>query len=517
MADTMRGVYTNLTEIRRNVFCEVAKIAYEGGDDQAKKLDELPYKIIPGDVATYRESVFLERAIVGERIRLTLGLPLQGVDRPEQLSDGLAEAAKPETYYQPPLINIIKFACNACEDNVYRVTNMCQGCLAHPCREICPKGAITFVDKKAHIDQEKCIHCGQCAKVCPYHAILHKERPCASACGMHAIGSDEHGRAQIDYEKCVSCGQCLINCPFGAIADKGQIYQLIQGFNRGDRIYALVAPAFVNQFPGLASTGKLKAALKAVGFHDVVEVAIGADLCTVDEAHDFLEEVPGKLNFMATSCCPAWSMMAKTAFPDLAKNISMTMTPMVFTARMMKQADPEARMCFIGPCAAKKLEASRRTVRSDVDFVLTFEELAGIIEAKDLDLASLEVDPAEQDLIHASAAGRGFAQSGGVAKAVADKIKEWHPDMDVKIASAQGLAECKKLLMLAKAGKYNGYLLEGMGCPGGCIGGAGTIADPARTAVQLNKYIKEAPFTDPEQSAFMSNIHVLKDDPDFEL
>ena len=183
----------------------------------------------------------------------------------------------------------------------------------------------------------------------------------------------------------------------------------------------------------------------------------------------------------------------------------------------LKQADPEARMCFIGPCAPKKLEASRRTVRSDVDFVLTFEELAGIIEAKDLDLASLEVDPAEQDLIHASAAGRGFAQSGGVAKAVADKIKEWHPDMDVKIASAQGLAECKKLLMLAKAGKYNGYLLEGMGCPGGCIGGAGTIADPARTAVQLNKYIKEAPFTDPEQSAFMSNIHVLKDDPDFEL
>ena len=174
-------------------------------------------------------------------------------------------------------------------------------------------------------------------------------------------------------------------------------------------------------------------------------------------------------------------------------------------------------MCFIGPCAAKKLEASRRTVRSDVDFVLTFEELAGIIEAKDIDVANLEVDPDEIDLVHASGAGRGFAQSGGVAKAVADKIKEWNPDMDVKIASAQGLAECKKLLMLAKAGKYNGYLLEGMGCPGGCIGGAGTIADPARTAVALNKYVKEAPFQDPEQSAFMTSIHVLKDDPDFEV
>lgn len=334
---------------------------------------------------------------------------------------------------------------------------------------------------------------------------------------MNAIHSDPLGRAEIDYSKCVSCGQCLVSCPFGAIADKGQIYQLIQGFNRGDRIYALVAPAFVNQFPQLAAAGKLKAALRAVGFCDVVEVAIGADLCTVDEAKDFLAEVPEKLDFMATSCCPAWSMMAKTAFPALAKNISMTMTPMVFTARMMKQADPEARMCFIGPCAAKKLEASRRTVRSDVDFVLTFEELAGIIEARDIDVDSLEVDPAENDLAYASAAGRGFAQSGGVAKAVADKIKEWHPDREVKIASAQGLAECKKLLLMAKAGKYNGYLLEGMGCPGGCIGGAGTIADPNRTAVALNKYIKEAPFTDPEDSAFMNSIHMLKDDPNFEL
>ena len=245
-----------------------------------------------------------------------------------------------------------------------------------------------------------------------------------------------------------------------------------------------------------------------------MEVAIGADLCTVDEAHDFLEEVPGKLDFMATSCCPAWSMMAKTAFPALAKNISMTMTPMVFTARMMKQADPEARMCFIGPCAAKKLEASRRSVRSEVDFVLTFEELRGMFAAKDIDFSQI---PDTEAHYKASAPGVGFAASGGVAQAVVNAIKKMDPDREVKVMSAQGLADCKKLLMLAKAGKYNGYLLEGMGCPGGCIGGAGTIADPARTAIQLNKYMKEAPFTDPEQSPYMSEIHVLKDDPNFEL
>ena len=515
----MRGVETRIRDIRHRIFTEVARMAYHTEWPTDRRIEALPYDIMPGEVAENRQDIFLERAIVGERLRLAMGLPCRSAAEHAPLSDNIDAATKEETYYTPPLINIIKFACNACPENQVRVTDVCQGCMARPCVEVCPKGAVSIdpFTRKSIIDQDKCIKCGRCVGVCPYNAIVKTERPCAAACGMGAIHSDELGRAEIDYSKCVSCGQCLVNCPFGAIADKGQIYQLIQGFNRGDRIYALVAPAFINQFPGLASTGKLKAALKAVGFYDVVEVAIGADLCTVDEAHDFLEEVPEKLSFMATSCCPAWSMMAKTAFPDLAKNISMTMTPMVFTARMMKQADPDARMCFIGPCAAKKLEASRRTVRSDVDFVLTFEELAGIIEAKDLDLDNLEVDPAEMDLCYASAAGRGFAQSGGVAKAVADKIKEWRPDMEVKIASAQGLADCKKLLMLAKAGKYNGYLLEGMGCPGGCIGGAGTIADPVRTAAVLNKYVKDATFTDPEQSAFMSNIHMLKDDPNFEI
>ena len=515
----MRGIYTPVTDIRRKVFTEVARMAYEVNElsDYEKLMRELPFKIIPGEEKSLRSSIFLERAIISERVRLAMGMSLRPLDESVPASEGLEHSVIADKYYEPPLINVIKFACNACPEKVIKVTAMCQGCLAHPCQEVCPKHAISFRNGKSHIDQSLCVKCGRCVNSCPYSAIVKTERPCAAACGMGAIHSDELGRAEIDYSKCVSCGQCLVNCPFGAIADKGQIYQLIQGFNRGDRIYALVAPAFINQFPSLASTGKLKAALKAIGFYDVVEVAIGADLCTVDEAHDFLEEVPGKLDFMATSCCPAWSMMAKTAFPALAKNISMTMTPMVFTARMMKQKDPTARMCFIGPCAAKKLEASRRTVRSDVDFVLTFEELAGIIEGKDLDIDLLEVDENEAALCSASAAGRGFAQSGGVANAVANKIKEWHPDMEVKIASAQGLADCKKLLMLAKAGKYNGYLLEGMGCPGGCIGGAGTIADPARTAIQLNKYVKEAPFADPEQSPFMSEIHVLKDDPDFEL
>ena len=270
MAGSMRGVYTNLTEIRRRVFTEVARIAYASAKDlpgeekpeAVSQLRQLPYDIIPGDVATYRESVFLERAIVQERIRLAMGLPLQNLDKPESVTHGIRKAAVPETYYEPPLINIIKFACNACEDNVYRVMpSACQGCLAHPCRESCPKGAITFKDKKAFIDHEKCVSCGRCASVCPYHAIHHHVRPCADACGMHAIGSDEHGRAKIDYEKCVSCGQCLVNCPFGAIADKSQIFQVIMAINAGEEVIAEVAPAFVGQFGGKGNVEKLREAL----------------------------------------------------------------------------------------------------------------------------------------------------------------------------------------------------------------------------------------------------------------
>ena len=363
-------------------------------------------------------------------------------------------------------------------------------------------------------DNSKCILCRRCVAVCQKNQYAGVIETCERGYDTHIACAFD---MPLSETACVACGQCLVSCPFGAIVDKGQIFQVIQSILKGDRVIAIVAPAFIGQFSGKVSPGKFVTAMKQLGFDRVMEVAIGADLCTIEEAKDFLEKVPEKQDYMATSCCPAWHSMIEKLFPGEMHKISMTLTPMVFTARMMKQADPDARMCFIGPCAAKKLEASRRTVRSDVDFVLTFEELAGIIEAKDLDLDNLEVDPAEMDLCYASAAGRGFAQSGGVAKAVADKIKEWRPDMEVKIASAQGLADCKKLLMLAKAGKYNGYLLEGMGCPGGCIGGAGTIADPVRTAAVLNKYVKDAEFTDPEQSAFMSNIHMLKDDPNFEV
>ena len=204
-----------------------------------------------------------------------------------------------------------------------------------------------------------------------------------------------------------------------------------------------------------------------------------------------MREVPEHQPFMATSCCPSWSVMAKKLFPELAPYISMALTPMVLTARMVKKENPDACIAFIGPCAAKKLEASRRSIRSDVDFVLTFEELMGMFEAKNVKFEDIS-DDEKVELNSGTGSGRGFAVSGGVAQAVADVIKKLDPDREIKVASAQGLRECRKLLHLAKAGKYDGYLLEGMGCPGGCVAGAGTLQAVPKSTASINKYVKEA-------------------------
>ena len=496
----MRGVHSIIDDARRNVFTEVARLAYTGDYDS---VDSIPYRIIPGEIARHRNDVFLERAVVAARVKLALGMDLRPGAPREPLSQRIRDAATDQKYFEEPLVNIITFACNACPEKQVRITDSCQGCVSHPCMNVCPKDAI-YLDKfkRCHIDQDKCIRCGKCYNQCPYRAISKIERPCAAACGMDAIGSDEEGRAKIDYKKCVSCGMCLVNCPFGAIADKSQIFQLIHAMKGGSKVIACVAPAFVSQFGDKVTPAKLRSAMREIGFSDVVEVAIGADLCTIEEAEDFLKKVPAEQPFMGTSCCPAWSVMAKKLFPEFRDYISMALTPMVITARMVKKQNPEAKICFIGPCAAKKLEANRKAVRSDVDYVLTFEELQGMFDAREVDPSAVEPDP-EGDFTAGSAAGRGFAVGGGVAAAVAQLIGEREPGKTIPIEYGDGLRECRKMLTLARAGKYNGYLLEGMGCPGGCVAGAGTIR-PVKTATnRVAAYqaaaARKSPLEDPER------------------
>lgn len=499
----MLDSYASLIKIRRKVFEEVARLAYEGGD--YSRIEEIPYQMLRGE-AKYRESIFLERAIVAERLRLAIGLPVRSADEHEPISKGIEEAVKTERFYEAPLVNVIDFACNSCPEDSYYVTDTCVGCLANPCANVCPKGAIKIINGRSIIDQEKCIKCGKCKDVCPYGAVVHRERPCEKACGMNAIESDVNGRAKINYDKCVSCGMCIVNCPFGAIADKSQLFQVIQSIKSEYEVYAIMAPAFVGQFGPKVNLKTIDDAMEKLGFDGVYEVSIGADLCTIEEAEDFLKNVPNKLKFMATSCCPSWSVMAKKEFPEFRDNISMAMTPMVLTARLVKKEHPNCKVVFVGPCSAKKLEASRKSVRSDVDFVLTFEELMGMFVAKNVDFNTLKEKELKNET---SADGRGFAVAGGVAQAVVNAIKKIDINREIKVESAQGLANCKKLLQMAKAGKYDGYLLEGMACPHGCISGAGTIATSNKTKAMVEVSKRETPLKNSMESKYKDKLATL--------
>ncbi len=494
----MRGIQTPVSELRRKVFEEITKIAFEENGNINDAIESIPYTVCPGDTATYRESIYRERAIASERVRLAMGMSLRPEDRPVHVTSGLEESNIAEHYYEPPLMQVIPSACNKCEENIYRVSNMCKGCVAHPCMEVCPKGAISRVNGRAFIDESKCIKCGKCKSVCPYDAISKLLRPCAEACGVKAIESDEQGRAKINIDKCVSCGMCMVSCPFGAIADKSQIFQLARSIKDGNRVIAEVAPAYAGQFGVNVTSGQVKAALLQLGFAEVREVALGADIGAIAEAKHYAEHVAtGELPFLLTSCCPSWSMLAKTQFPEMIDSVSRELTPMVATARSIKHQDPEAKVVFIGPCAAKKLEATRRTVRSDVDFVITFEELSAMFEARNIVPAQME---AAEELNDATAAGRGYACAGGVAEAIEKCVKEYYPDVEVKIQHAEGLADCKKMLTMAKLGKMNGCMIEGMGCPGGCVAGAGTVLPIAKAKAQIDKVKKESEVEIPSQS-----------------
>ena len=486
----MRGRNTAIGRLRRVIFGEVVRVAYESEDTTMRRdLEEIPYILSPDDKPQYRESIYRERAIASERIRLAMGMSLRPEDKPVYATSGLSKSNISDKYYEPPLMQVIPSACEACEDNVYVVSDQCRGCLAHPCVTVCPVGAVSMVDGKSHIDKEKCIRCGKCKNACPYSAIIKKVRPCAQACGVNAIKSDNLGRAKIDDKLCVACGQCMVECPFGAISDKSQLFQLIRAIRAGDNIVAAVAPAIVGQFGNDVGLAQIRAGLIELGFSDMHEVAVGADVAAVKEAHHFAETVAkGELPFLLTSCCPSWAMLAKNQFPDIYDKISNELTPMVATARSIKQKNPEVRVVFIGPCASKKLEAGRENVRSDVDFVITFEELASMFEYKGVDFSKYKD---EEFIPEATAAGRGYAYAGGVSGAITKCIEEYYPDVDVKIEHADGLSECKKMLLLAKAGKKNGCLIEGMGCPGGCVAGSGTCIPVQRATEKVKKFVEE--------------------------
>ena len=460
----MRKFDTKVQHLKYKVLREVARQAWAG--TLAENAIDIPKTIVPGKVPTMRCCVYKERAILTERVTIAMG--------------GNKD--------NPNVIEVIDIACDECPMGGYEVLSACRGCLAHRCEDVCRFGAITFDENHvAHIDKSKCRECGQCAKVCPYSAIHAYKRPCESACKIKAISMGEEKQAQIDNSKCISCGACVYQCPFGAITDKSFILDVINILKNSEnntryKTYAVVAPSISSQFT-YAKLGQVIAGLKELGFHTVIEAALGADMVAQGESKELAEK-----GFLTSSCCPAFVAYIEKSFPALKPFVSHNLSPMATIAKYIKEHEDPCRIVFIGPCTAKKMEVQKESVSPYIDAAMTFEELQALFDSREIDITTL----GEDVLDNASYFGRIFARCGGLSDAVAEGLKEQGIDFELKPCSCDGIEACKVALMQKSRGKLDANFIEGMACVGGCIGGAGCLTQGEKNKAEVDKYGREA-------------------------
>lgn len=461
----MRKFDTKVQHLKYKVLREVAREAWNG--TLIDNLFDIPKKIVPGNTPTMRCCIYKERAILEERVKLAMG-----GDRKN-----------------PNVIEVIEIACDECPMCGYEVTNTCRGCLAHRCEDVCKRGAISFDENHvAHIDKTKCVDCGACAKVCPFTAIINRKRPCQNACKIKAISMNENKAAAIDNSKCISCGACVYQCPFGAIMDKSYILDCIDIIQKSEnntkyKVFAVVAPSISSQFT-YAKLGQVISGMKQLGFHTVVEAALGADIVAYAESKELAEK-----GFLTSSCCPAFVDYVNKAYPQLKDLVSHNLSPMAAIAKYIKEKNPGCKVVFIGPCTAKKMEVQKEQVREYVDNCMTFEELQALFDSKDIDITTL----GEDVLDNASYFGRIFARSGGLSDAVAQGLKEHGlTDFELKAVPCDGIEACKMALMKKSRNVLDGNFIEGMACTGGCIGGAGCLTHGEKNKAEVDKYGREA-------------------------
>ncbi len=457
-----------IVSFKHKIMEEVCRLAWNGKLNDSEK-EKLVYTMAPGPKSEYC-CVYKEREIIRQRIHLACAE---------------CTTSNPNS---KSIVQVIDAACDDCPISAYSVTDSCRFCLGRPCQNSCHFSAIAPGEFRMHIDSAKCKECGMCAKACPYGAIVHLERPCKKACPVGAITYDEYGFCKINEEKCVQCGHCIHSCPFGAIGSKTYLVNVINDILAEKEVIAMCAPATEGQFGDKITMASVKAALKKMGFADMVEVGLGGDMTAAYEAKEWAEAYKNGKK-MTTSCCSAFINMLRQHFPDVFKNnMSSTVSPMCAISRYLKATHNNCTTVFIGPCIAKKSEANDESIKDNADYVMTYGELRALMRSKDI-----EFEPVEDEYQEASIWGKRFATSGGVANAVLECMQERGEDTkDIKLLRCAGGADCKKALTQIKLGTLAEDFVEGMVCPSGCVGGPSKHKTETETSRARESLLKKA-------------------------
>ena len=354
-------------------------------------------------------------------------------------------------------------------------------CLLHPQRH----APVIFAEE-----------CEQCAY----------DRACENSGMFDAFEQGDDCKVQNNKEKCTGCGACVGACKLEKLAANKDVVPVLQAVRReGQEVYALAAPAFLGQFGVDVTTGKLRAAFKAMGFQGLIEVAVFADILTLKEALEFDANIRQEQDYQLTSCCcPVWIAMIRKVYKELMPHVPGAVSPMVAAGRVVKKLHPGAVTVFVGPCMAKKKEAREPDIADAVDYVLTFQEVQDMFEAADIHPGQLGEDEKE----HSSRAGRIYARTGGVSEAVKETVKQLNPDRKIAVRAEQadGVPACREMIERLKRGETDANFFEGMGCPGGCVGGPGSIIGKEEGRKNVEQYGAAAEYKTPLENPFVPEL-----------
>lgn len=368
-----------------------------------------------------------------------------------------------------------------------------------------PRGDVDFTDELDIVNRSTAVGEPVIAKIDGPCQFCDKD-DCSEACKYEAQVYRRSKGPVIANNKCLSCGDCVVNCDFGALADKIEFLPLINLLkDQNTTVFAAVAPAIAGQFGDEVTLGQLRTALRLMGFTDVVEVAMFADILTIREAFAFNQLVKSKDDFYLTSCCcPVWFNLTKKGYAQMYTHMSPSVSPMIASGRFLKDIYKDARVVFIAPCIAKKHEINEPELRGAIDFVLNFRELAEVFNALGINPVELPADEKDQ----ASLGGRLYAKSGGVSFSVKTVVNRLEPKRVIKLKSKRvdGVKSCKQILDELSAGNDIGAnFIEGMGCVGGCVGGPRTNIDMEKATKMVNEFGEDSLIMTP-----FDNMNVMK-------